>query len=460
MGVCRGQLRGNLGAFAGRPLAFAPVLLAAVLWGCRAGQVAQPGAAGVDPAVSASPSRAVIRYAYWAVNRHETQLLQELKAAFEKRNPGAQVQLLGVSERYYEKLQTMIASGEAPDAFSVNYGRLADFVRAGTVRDLSKFVAADPALEKGCLSAAWASTKALAKAIRRPGLWGLPKDWPPAGLVLYNRDLLAAAGVRPPTTENPWTWRDFEKACRAVAAARLPDVYPTALNLYPYTLFTWIAQAGGSVVGEDGSIRAAEPAVAEAIQFVLGLWRSGLAPRPSPGHDNSFELFTAGRVALLVASFYNVQSCRELRGIDWGVGPPLQHRRWACSGLPTYVAIAAASSNPRQAWAWARFLTTEGALSYAAECITVPAWRPALSPEVFLATPPLSRARDAVMAALRLTQPPPLHPDLPYELIADEMRTAVEQAIARGLDGPATARRLAERLVQAQREKLSRSPRR
>lgn len=410
--------------------------------GCGRGQQA---AALEEPRSSAT--RVPITFAYWAVNVREVVLVRNLKRRFEAANPDVSVRLLEISQRYYEKLQTMMAAGEPPDVFSANYGRLADYIRAGVVRDLRHFSRDDEALANKYAPVAWNSLKKLSSAVGKPGLWGVPRDWSPAGLLFYNRDILRAAGVGEPASV--WSWRDFRQACERVKAAGLPNVTPTALNLYPYSVFTWLAQADGPVLTPQGEVLPRPERTAEAIGFILGLWRDGLSSRPDPNHDASIEQFAAGRTAFVFGTFYTLQTCANIRDFDWGVAPPLKHHRHACSALPTFLAVSAASQNPAAALRWAMFLSTEAARQYAEANLALPCVQPELFVDIFLSRPPLDRTRKAVFEAVSISEPPPVHRSLSYERLVDEVRRGLEAAILDQTDAGGAVEQIRRRLAQA-----------
>lgn len=441
MATSRRRSRGLLraGSLAARRPALVLIGLALACAGCRA----PLGGGQAGPATShAHP--VTVTYAYWALNTQETDLLRTLKARFEATHPGIQIELLGIPQRYYDKLKVLFTAGTPPDTFSANYGRLGDLVRAGAALDMLGLLGRHPDVRSRFAPEAWAMTEGLGKAVGEPGLWALPRDRAPAGLLLYNRALLASAGVAEP--KKIWSWGDFRRACRAVARANLKDVKPVALNLYPYSVFTWLYQAGARIVSPDGSISVDSPEAAEAIDFLLGLWREGLSERPDPADDDSLAQFISGRVCFAFATFYTLGTCVRAEGLDWGIAPPLRGRVHACSCLPTFVALSSRTAHPEAAWAWARFLALEGATEYTRVNLAIPATREGLAPELFLPQPPLSRARNALLTALAISQAPPVHPQIPYERIIEETRSALQLALAEGIDGRHTGYRLASRL--------------
>lgn len=391
-----------------------------------------------------------ITYAYWALNRREVALVRDLKAEFQRRRPGVTVRLVEIPQRYYEKLQILMASGEAPDVFTANYGRLADYAKAGVLRDLRPWVKAQAGLAGEYPAAIWAATVRLGGAIGHPGVWGLPRDWPPAGMLLYNHDLLAAAGVQEP--RGAWTWEQFREACRKVKAARLAGVTPTAINLYPYSVLTWFAQAGAEAPWLPGAPPAHAHRAAEAVDFVLGLWREGLATRPNPADDDSLQQFSAGRVAFCFGTFYSLQEFAHACGFEWGVAAPLRYRRQACSCLPTFLAISERCRAPEAAFEWARFLSIEGAAEYARRYLTAPAARRGLDAGVFLTSPPLDRARNAVMTALAVADPPPISKVVSYEKTIEELRRALESVISGRASSYEALEAMRRRLTKGQQE--------
>lgn len=393
------------------------------------------------------PGRSVtvtIRYAFWALNTRETKLLESLARRFQRENPAIRIQLMPIPQRYYDKLQILMVAEDAPDTFSANYGRLADFVRAGAVQDLRCVEPKIDDLAGHFLPAAWNATVTLGRAIGREGVWGLPKDWPPAGLLIFNRDLLHAAGV-PEPPEDGWTWHQFRQACRQIAAADLPGIKPAAINLYPYSVFTWLYQAGARPVAE-GRFQFSSPQSIKAMRFVLALYRDGLASRPMPGRDRSAEQFASGKVAFIFGTFYTVQGCRDIRDFQWGASVPLCGRERVCSCLPTFVAVSARTPHKKAAYRWAEFLALRGAEDYARAAVTAPAAIQSLAPGLFLAQPPLSAARGAVLAAMSVARTPPLHPTVPYERICDELRQCLEKTIATGADAADALKELDARL--------------
>lgn len=417
-----------------RPCALLAVLLPALLCaGCvrRAehGHEAQPAVA----ATAATPTE--ISFAYWALSPREIEAVRELVTDFEAREPLVRVRLVEVTDRYYDKLVTLFATDNAPDVFSINYGRLGDFAREGLLTDLAPLLAASDVLRQDDFVPIALDTFAdVGRALGRPGLWGLPRDWGPSNLLLFNRDLLAAEGV--PEPDGAWTWNEFADAARRLTlrhADGRPERHGAAVCLYPYAFVAWVYQNEGELFSPDERRSAlAHDRTVEAAQFLVRLVREGAIAPPNPAHDQSLELFRTGRVALAFATPYTLGELRRQEGLRWGLAPPPRGRARATGCIPTGVAISARSREQQAAFRFLEHWVTEGARRVAAAGLCVPAWRPALDS-------PAMEAHDGfgpdIAAILRETapyaRPHPVSPALTYETVLNRLRQALDAVFIR-----------------------------
>ena len=142
----------------------------------------------------------VLRVMHWSGGggQQEDEIVESSLRAFEELHPGIRVQRInpGDSGQFFTKLQTMMAAGDPPDVFYMDYARLPVFVREGQLAnidaddiDLGDFY--EPAVD----------------AFRWDGeqtgsgpLWGIPKDFTTLGFYI-NLDLLEQAGVPRPSPE-------------------------------------------------------------------------------------------------------------------------------------------------------------------------------------------------------------------------------------------------------------------
>lgn len=417
----------------------AALVSVAVCAGCV--RRAPPGDA--PPMGAASPAAPTeISFAYWALSPREINTVKALVADFEAREPSVRVRLVEVTDRYYDKLVTLFATDNAPDAFSINYGRLGDFAREGLLADLAPLLAASDVLRQDdFVPIAFDTFADVGHAVGRPGLWGLPRDWGPSNLLLFNRDLLAAEGV--PEPEGAWSWEQFADAARRLterSAGGRPERHGAAVCLYPYAFVAWVYQNEGALLSPDGrrSTLAHERTV-QAAEFLARLVREGAVAPPNPAHDQSLEQFRTGRAALAFATPYALGELRQQEGLRWGLAPPLAGRVRATGCIPTGVAISARSQQPEATFRFVEYWVTEGAERVAAAGLCVPAWRPALEGPALEAEDGFGLEVAAVLREAALyARPHPVSPTLAYETVLNRLKQALDAVFIRNA-GPADA---------------------
>src|SRR5262245_58822369 len=168
---------------------------------------------------------------HWG-DKTEDGIDRKLIEAFETQNPDIKVVRTNVGSpaQLQTKLQTMLASGDPPDLFYLDFQKVAAFASQNVLEGIEPFLARDRA-------AGAADTPDLVdffpatldafrydpatRGVGRGDLVGLPKDFTCVGFY-YNRSLFDRAGVRYPP-ETGWTWDEFIAAARKIA--KLPDCY-------------------------------------------------------------------------------------------------------------------------------------------------------------------------------------------------------------------------------------------
>lgn len=415
-------------------------LLLAALLPCGCGRQVAATTATKPPLTSLS-------FAYWALSPTEINTVHELVARFERSHPRVQVRLIEVTDRYYDKLTTMFAAHREPDVFATNYGRLGDFARHGLVADLRPLVEGRERLRPDAfVGAAWEAFAGIGEVLGKPGFWGLPRDWGPTNLLVYNYDLLAAAGVEAPAPQ--WTWEQFASACRKLTGktAEGRRRYGAAICLYPYAAAAWIAQAGGDLRRPDGAWMGSKECV-RAVSFLRGLIDEGVMAPADPAHDQSFTQFQTGRAALVFVTPYDLGELRRKEGLRWGVAVPLVGKQQATGSIPTGIAVSASCAHRGLAADFVEYWVTEGAQEVARAGYCVPAWRKALQgPAMETGFGP--EAARVLREAAAYARPIPIMRQVPYEVLQTELRKALDAVFVRG-QAPEEALRMAERRLSA-----------
>ncbi|MDT0317602.1 ABC transporter substrate-binding protein [Streptomyces millisiae] len=288
-------------------------------------------------------------------------LVEEWNAA----HPDVRVRYVqGSWDNIHDHLLTSFEGGEAPDIIHNDASDLTDFAYGGFLADLSGLLPDD--LRADIPAESWDSTTF------DGGVYGVPFLQEPRVLIANSR-LLEASGVRVPTTEEPWTWAEFEEACRALTTDEDGDGTPETYGV-AWSMREPVAQSvnlslstGGQVFHrEDGrnEVRfdAADSAVAELINRQVH--RDGTAPSGSLGMSGSETLpgFFADRYAMVPLNFSFRQQVSQQApdGFEWTVLPMPTgggERGLAQGVVPQTLSVAEDSEHQQAAVDFIAFLT-------------------------------------------------------------------------------------------------------
>ena len=263
--------------------------------------------------------------------QEEDEIVARSIEAFEAANPDISVVRInpGDSGQYFTKLQTMMAAGEPPDVFYMDFGRMAPFAEAGQLEALDSWFDIERSLGDAAKLPVDDFFQPAIDAFRledgRMGegpLWGIPKDFTTVG-IYWNRDLFDRAGATYPSDD--WTWDDFVEAAKRIDA--LDGVTGAELVTWPFVLRGYLWSRGVRVVDESGgfdSLGLGDPRSREALED-LRSWRFGddafLARAEAEGIDPG-SLFLAGRIGM-VGPFgrWVVPSYRSIDDFAWDFAP-------------------------------------------------------------------------------------------------------------------------------------------
>ena len=249
------------------------------------------------------------------------------------------------------RLLSDFASGTVPDLVEEPGGWVQEFALTGDVRPLQEYVDRDGAQ------------------------MGFPDDWQPGTvdrnsykgkvygvqlhltcmLLLFNKEMLAAAKVDPPTT-----WAELLTTAKALTSG---GVHGIALNQDPGYGWPFLLQNGvrnydpaskGLLVPNDAAV--------EALQFQADLvHKHKVSPVPPPGTDYSGpqKMLSAKRAAMIITGPWDLQPIADTSpDLDLGIAPALRQKEQSTVQAGTSVFIPAKAKNPDLAWDLIKRLTT------------------------------------------------------------------------------------------------------
>ncbi len=317
-----------------------------------------------------------IKYVLWDTNQLPP--YQQCAADFMKANPNITIDIeqLGWND-YWTGITTGFVSGDAPDVFTDHLAKYPEFVALEQLVDIQPLVERD----------------GVATDIYYPGLadlwakdgkrFGLPKDWDTVAIV-YNADLIKAAGVDPKDLSN-LTWnaqdggtfgemmakltidkngnnglsKDFDKA----NVAQYGFTWGGMGQGYGQTEWSWLAVANGFKYNNGtwgNEYYYNDPKFTDTIQWMANTWLvQGFAPpladQTSLGRTAQFQ---AGNVAMVVDGSWMIGT---YTGSTFPVGfarlpEGPEGRKSMFNGLADSIWVG--SKHQEEAWQWVKYLAS------------------------------------------------------------------------------------------------------
>jgi multiple sugar transport system substrate-binding protein len=306
---------------------------------------------------SAQGEAITLRMSVWGSLSDQEAYQARLDLAKEK-FPNITVELLYTPDDYDQRIQTMLAGGDAPDIVQLAEAIHGYSSRGQLVPLNDKASAAGINLDERF------GTNYLQYQYDG-SLYALP-DRGGAMIVYYNRDMFDAAKLDYPTGE--WKWEDFLKAAQALTI-RDGD----AVTQYGFAAGGWwpwwmsfIYQNGGSVLDAEGKPTFNSTEVKEALQFYNDLvYTHKVAPSPEDyanlGTNSPDPLFAQGKVAMIMTGFWNIASLRDVPDVNWDIAPVWGNVKRGTVAFGSGLAVTSTSQHPEEAFQIVNFLTDETA---------------------------------------------------------------------------------------------------
>jgi len=345
------------------------MLLAAACGGAAttspaASAAAPPAASAAAPSVggSAAPSdagytgpEATITYSIWG-DPQEIKNQQAIVDAFHAANPNITVKVtVSDWEPYWDKLQTSLAGGDAPDVFAMDGPLFPDYQTRDVLLDLKPFI------DRDGYDLTQLADQAVADFTTPDGQFGLPRDLNVVALY-YNKAMFDAAGISYP--DETWDWAKLTDVAQQLT---LKDANGKVTQWGFYTETTdmenyWselVWQNGGDIVSADHktSLVASDEA-AGGIQFLQDLiWKDKVMPDASIT-DALGDAFEQGQAAMESNGSWLVAT-HEAAGLDFGIAPlPKGPAGQATSINPTGAVVYKGTKNPDAAWEFVKYLAS------------------------------------------------------------------------------------------------------
>ncbi len=252
----------------------------------------------------ANNGKVTLKLAHYA-DQFETETVNKQIKAFMDDNPDIAVVAEPLTGDFWQVLLTRMSSNSEPDVFYLEGYQFPRFQKAGKLLDISDALSAQDKADfsKNLLDAFTEDEK----------LYAVPKDYNTLAL-FYNKDMFEEAGLEPPKT-----WDELK-----TAAEKLTKDGKYGLSFQnEIQRFHPLAKSNGAEVMKNGTPDFNSPEFIEAYEYLLSLYRAGVAVIPKDiGADWNGVAFARQDVAMTVEGYWMVQTLTETApGLNFGVVP-------------------------------------------------------------------------------------------------------------------------------------------
>ena len=277
--------------------------------------------------------------------------LNNIVAAFEKANPTIKINVQTSSYNdYFTKLQTQVASGQAPDTFELNYENFVTYASNGQLLNLTKSAKTDRTFKPSVYY-----PRAYEAFSNKNVQYGLPETFSVV-LLFYNKDLFKQAGV--PFPKPTWKWDD-----ELAAAKKLSDpgkgVFGDFQPIQFWEFYKVLAQNGGTFFNASKTAAAFNsPQGIDALNWLMKKVPSGVMPtKEQMGGRDDGAMFKAGKLAMWHTGIWMFTDLKAAP-FEWDVVVEPGNARKAHHFFSNAVVASSKTKHPREAWKWLRYFTS------------------------------------------------------------------------------------------------------
>ncbi|MEV0231676.1 sugar ABC transporter substrate-binding protein [Nonomuraea sp. NPDC050786] len=317
------------------------------------------GSGGGGGESSSAPNEPVkINFLSLAWQKESLAANKQLVDEWNKANPKIQVTYVqGSWDNVNDQLVTQFAGGTAPDVIHNDSPALAGFSSDGYLLDLKDKLPAE--LKNDIPQAAW-DTVTFDDGKGNQGVYGVP-FLQESQVIIANKKLLDASGVRVPTPDNPWTWDEFSAAAKKMTkggnfgvAWPMKSPVNKTLNLALNFGGTFFQTADGKTTVKVGP---EEREVLQRIHDQLYKDKSADPAALGQGTADPLPAFYKGKFALLPAGVYLRQQVAEQapEGFEWVTLPAPKGTSAQQGAVSQTLSIAQESKHPDEAMKFIAF---------------------------------------------------------------------------------------------------------
>ncbi|HET6485686.1 MAG TPA: sugar ABC transporter substrate-binding protein [Spirochaetia bacterium] len=314
--------------------------------------------------LAGAAAKTKIRATVW-LGDAELKALGSMTDAYLKMHPNADVEwinIVGGGNYGRDKLQTMIAGGDAPDLMMLNTGQFEQLASRGALKPLDDIIKG----EKFDLSLYW--PQAIGGISYQGKIYGLPRDMSNV-ILYYNKDLFDKSGVAYPN--NNWTWNDLLAAAKKLTLDTNHDgkidQWGFAVNNIVWVWAGFVWGNGGDILNADRTkVLLNDPNTIDALNFYFGLLtKEHVSPPPGALPEQSWAgdwMLTQNVAMGLFGPWWRPSLVTMDKPFRWDVAYPPKSPKTGKRGSVVYTDMWGMSSSTgiqAQTWDFMKYLTSK-----------------------------------------------------------------------------------------------------
>ena len=279
----------------------------------------------------------------WSAGKDEDDLLQSVVNTFNATHPAIHVDYSVINGDYPTAMTARFAAKNPPDVFYVDSSVAPQWAKQGVLQPLNSYIKKS----KYDISKFYPGLLNAFKVGKT--YYGFPKDWSPLAMEVNNA-LFASAGVKAPKT-----WAQLKSVAKTMAQkGTLHGGKPICLSPDWARMGAFMYQNGGSLTKNVTSA-----ANAAAVNFYVGLLKSGLAATPSQlGVGWCGEALGKGKSAIIFEGNWVIPYMSStFPNVHYGIDPMIKGKANGNLAFTVSYSMAKDSHNKAAAWTLLSWLT-------------------------------------------------------------------------------------------------------
>ena len=297
---------------------------------------------GATAAGSESAQATTVTLSGWSSSPEENDLLTQVVATFNRTHPNIKVDYTIIQGDYPTAMTARFAAHNPPDVFYVDSSKFPEWARQGVLQPLNSYITKSKYNTAAFIPGLLNSFKA------GKSIYGFPKDWSPLAMEI-NLSMLSAAGVKAPTT-----WAELRTVAQKMASSNVvPNGKPLCLPADWARMLPFIFQNKGSLANIQS------PAAAAAVNFYVGLIKSGLAATPDKlGAGWCGEALGKQTAAIIFEGNWALPYMKStFSQVRYGAFPMVKGKTGGNLGFTVSYSMAKDAKNKQAAWTLLSWLT-------------------------------------------------------------------------------------------------------